>query len=212
MSKRADCCILALIFCVCFASRMIGTNAFFTHQSFVSTRNNAKLKKDETKSRLYAPLSVDELSSNEDTLNKESLKTPSRYTDGIARRSVLQSMTFLMTTTQSAKLVLAADVDADSILRRLRKVPVFAVVSAQGVPFFIVSKERTVPCGYFYTSYEAAESVLKNALESTAVEAAKNPNIPNDWDQVSTHIILFDFVFRIFISNCLFVFPRKYLG
>lgn len=52
--------------------------------------------------------------------------------------------------------------------RRLRAVPVFAIVDGDGVPFHTYDKESAGGFGYFFTSYRSAEYVLDDARKAFA--------------------------------------------
>lgn len=69
--------------------------------------------------------------------------------------------------------------------RRLRQVPVFAIVDGEGTPFHTYDRETAGGNGYFFTSYAAAEYVLgdaKKAFAKAKDEAAKNKG-KDDWSR-----------------------------
>jgi hypothetical protein len=113
------------------------------------------------------------------------------------RRSILQTAlltaaplaTITASTAQSAS---ASDNKPPPIIpllttaKRLRSVPLFAIVDGTGTPFHTYDKDSAGGFGYFFTSYTSAEYVLddaKKAYEKAKLEAAEKKNQPQQQQQ-----------------------------
>lgn len=94
----------------------------------------------------------------------------------------LTATTAIITTAQPASAAAASSEKPPPIIpllttaRRLRTVPLFAIVDGNGTPFHTYDKDSAGGFGYFFTSYISAEYVLddaKKAYEKAKLEAAQ---------------------------------------
>jgi len=106
--------------------------------------------------------------------------------------------------------------------RRLRPVPVFAIVDGEGTPFHTYDKQTAGGNGYFFTSYAAAEYVLDDAKKAFAKakdEAAKNNakdagsraegslgedgsgEVPDSWGQARIVSLPLDVVMQLIVKK-----------
>lgn len=74
---------------------------------------------------------------------------------------------------------------------KLRRIPVFAVVDSSGKPYMVVSGDGRVPTGYFYTSYQFAQSVLDDAVAATKKDNS------DDWVGARVAAVPLDFALKL---------------
>mmetsp|Transcript_25643 Transcript_25643/g.39420 ORF Transcript_25643/g.39420 Transcript_25643/m.39420 type:complete len:366 (+) Transcript_25643:64-1161(+) len=103
---------------------------------------------------------------------------PSSRRDFLKLGTSFTSSIFLLVGSATTSPVFAADdgtntVSTDSIVDpkvvadRLRAVPTFAIVDKEGVPFMVVGEDAKVT-GYFFTTYDEANRILKVARDSVS--------------------------------------------
>ena len=102
--------------------------------------------------------------------------------------------------------------------KRLRTVPLFAIVDGTGTPFHTYDKDSAGGFGYFFTSYTSAEYVLddaKKAYEKAKLEAAEknqsqqqgtigedgSTEVPDAWGQAQIVTVPLDIALQLSVKK-----------
>jgi len=81
---------------------------------------------------------------------------------------------------------------ASDLLQRLRRVPCFAIVDKDGAPYMIVDKKTRGATGYFFLTFNGAQTVL-----SDAKKAAEGGGYSNVWEAASITSVPLDVALRL---------------
>lgn len=146
------------------------------------------------------------------------------------RRSILQTALLtaspLAAITSTAQSASAASSDNKpppiipllTTAKRLRTVPLFAIVDGTGTPFHTYDKDSAGGFGYFFTSYTSAEYVLddaKKAYEKAKLEAAEKSQsqqqgaigedgtteVPDAWGQAQIVTVPLDIALQLSVKK-----------
>ncbi|KAL7453050.1 hypothetical protein ACHAWC_004749 [Mediolabrus comicus] len=146
------------------------------------------------------------------------------------RRSILQTALLtaspLAITASTAQSASAASSDNKpppiipllTTAKRLRSVPLFAIVDGTGTPFHTYDKDSAGGFGYFFTSYTSAEYVLddaKKAYEKAKLEAAEknqssqqgtigedgSTEVPDAWGQAQIVTVPLDIALQLSVKK-----------
>ena len=143
------------------------------------------------------------------------------------RRNILQTalITPLAISTTTVQSASAASEKPPPIIpllttaKRLRSVPLFAIVDGNGTPFHTYDKDSAGGFGYFFTTYTSAEYVLddaKKAYEKAKVEAAEaakkkesdgsigsdgTTEVPDTWGQAQIVTVPLDIAMQLSVKK-----------
>ena len=147
--------------------------------SFIITPSSVSISNKPSPSSCHA--SVTTTSEGEDEVSIISFQSERRR-NFIQSALVAPCLTAVTTTLLTPQSALASDNKPPPIIplittaKRLRTVPLFAIVDGNGTPFHTYDKDSAGGFGYFFTSYTSAEYVLddaKKAYEKAKLEAAQ---------------------------------------
>lgn len=66
------------------------------------------------------------------------------------------------------------------ILRKMRSVPTFCLVTQEGIPFMVLEDDKTTASGYFFLSYETASGNLRSARQKEQQDKGQISNVCAD--------------------------------
>jgi len=106
------------------------------------------------------------------------------------------------------------------IARRLRRVPVFALVTGEGTPFHTYDKDSAGGFGYFFLSYESATFVLQDAKDAFAkakevaaekraaasesgevIEGDGTDDVPDSWGEAQIVALPLDYAMQLSLKK-----------
>mmetsp|Transcript_2954 Transcript_2954/g.4967 ORF Transcript_2954/g.4967 Transcript_2954/m.4967 type:complete len:375 (+) Transcript_2954:34-1158(+) len=171
-SKTMNCSSLSLLL---FATQLLSCASFIAPQSSILSCNKPSI--------LWKQITLH--AASEESTTSSPLHSEKRrnilQTALIAAAPYLTATTVITTTTAQPAFAAASEKPPPIIpllttAKRLRTVPLFAIVDGNGTPFHTYDKDSAGGFGYFFTSYISAEYVLddaKKAYEKAKVEAAQ---------------------------------------
>ncbi|CAB9506856.1 expressed unknown protein [Seminavis robusta] len=132
-------------------------------------------------------------SSNNEVLaddNEQSKDQNRRTLFSLATATTLLSNTGLLLSNPQPSLAVSEVLN--TMLTRLRNVPVFCIVNTEGIPYMIIKKEERMAKGFAFTSMEGAVIVL-----SDAQKAAKEGGYADIWADATIVTVPADIAIRL---------------
>lgn len=92
--------------------------------------------------------------------------------------------------------------NATKVVDMLKSIPTFCIVDEMGVPFMVVGEDAKVT-GYFFTSFEEADRLLKLASKSAdqAIRVGDDPSASNPWKSARISTVTMDIALTIISKN-----------